>query len=335
MRLNRGTILLLGVSLLVVVVAVFFQQPLQSLLTQPTPTIPVRQLLPFDIAQTARQLSIYENDNVTEIDRIDDKWQITTATIEEENRETNHDFVVGILRLMAGIEYSRSFSADDLAQYGLAESPTRIEIMTADTSYRLQLGATNPDGDQLYIRLNDENDVYLVPAVFEFFNIMRLATEPPYSDVAVIDENVPDNLLFPDVFGYQITTFSIRDMRDGSRITYTQGDRGTWIIEGTVVNEDIEIDHVQAAVNVSQFLFLDVEPLDETVRESLTNVAILTLSMTTEDSQSYTMTVYTVEDIGYAGILNDGAEQIAYALPIDTVNLFFDMVTNPPYITSS
>jgi len=334
MRLNRGTVALLVISLCVVIAVGIFQQPIIALMTSPTPTSTVNQLLPFGLANEATRFVVRQGENFTQMERIDGVWQVTDGTMIDDSRETNNDFVVGLLRLIGTIEYSRVFEGDDLSQYGLETSTASIEITSLDATYNLQLGATNPDGDELYVQVNDNNQVYLVPAVFEFSNIMRLATEPPYQD-EVTEDALSDDLLFPDVFGYQIAEFTIQDMRDGSSITYTQGEQGTWMLDGTVVNPDIEVDHVQAAVNVSQFLFLDIEPLAQSVRDSLTDIAILTLSMTTTDNRSYTMTVYTLEDVGYAGILYDGTEREVYALPTDRVNLFFDMVTDPPYMTSS
>lgn len=334
MRLNRGTVALLVISLCVVIAVGIFQQPIIALMTSPTPTSTVNQLLPFGLANEATRFVVRQGENFTQMERIDGVWQVTDGTMIDDSRETNHDFVVGLLRLIGTIEYSRVFESDDLSQYGLETSTASIEITSPDATYHLQLGATNPDGDELYVQVNDNNQVYLVPAVFEFSNIMRLATEPPYQE-EVMEDALSDDLLFPDVFGYQIAEFTIQDMRDGSSITYTQGEQGTWMLDGTVVNPDIDVDHVQAAVNVSQFLFLDIEPLAQSVRDSLTDIAILTLSMTTTDNRSYTMTVYTLEDVGYAGILYDGIEREVYALPTDRVNLFFDMVTDPPYMTSS
>ncbi len=334
MQLNRGTISLLIISLVVVIAVGLFQQPLLSVLTPPTPTIEVKQILPFRIAQEAIKLTISRDSNFTTLERPDDVWQVTDATNLDDARITNDEMVDGILQLMAELEYMRKFESDDLAQFGLADSVTSIEIVTPEQQLRLTLGGTNPDRNNLYISVNDDNTVYLVPAVFEFSNIMRLATTPPYRDIVEADDNLPDNLLFPDVFGYQIMEFRIRDMRDGSVVIYQQGEQGTWILDGTVVNTEIEIDHVQAAVNVSQFLFLEIEPLESSVRESLTNLAILTLSMTTDDGRAYTMAVHAVDDRGYAGILDDGTTQKAYALPIGTVNSFFDMIIQPPYLTS-
>lgn len=333
MQLNRGTLGLLVLSLIVVIAVGLFQQPLLSVLTPPTPTLEIKQLLPFGIAQQATTLTIRHETDFTSLERIDGLWEVVSGTTKEDLRETNHDLIDGILQIMADIEYESKFESDDFAQFGLAESTSKVEITMGDEQIQIILGNTNPDGDNLYLRLNDVPTIYLVPAVFEFANIMRLASEPPYRDVTAQDENLPGNLLFPDVFGYQIQEFRIQDMRDNRVIIYRQGEQGTWILDGTVVNPNREIDHSQAAVNVSQFLFLEVEPLAQSVRESLTDVAILTLSMTTEDSRAYTMTVYPVEDIGYAGRLDDGKTTKLYALPNHTVNLFFDMVVQPPYET--
>lgn len=333
MRLNFNTIALLVLCLSVVVIVGLFQQPLQAMLNPATSTPTIQNLLPYNLSHIATQLIVQQGETFTQVDKIDGQWQIIGGTNLDDTRETNHDFVVGVLSLMSTFEYSRVFETEDLAQYGLSAPTASIEIRISDEAFTLKLGQTNPDGDSLYMQVDDTQTVYLVPAVFEFTNIMRLAILPPYLDVnPAQNDNLPGNLLFPDVFGYQIEEFMIRDRRDGSFITYRQGELGTWIIDGTVVNTEIEVDHVQSAVNVSQFLFLEIEPLEASVMESVIDLAILTLSMTIDDGQSYVMNVYSLEDIGYIGQLKEDANTSEYALPVDIINMFFDMVREPPYV---
>jgi hypothetical protein len=335
MRLNTKTIVLIILCLGIVIVVGIFQDPLQNMLISSSPTPSIQTMLPFDIDNQATQVIVRQGDDFTQIDKIDGLWQVVAGSNVDNSLETNHDFVVGLLSLMSTLEYSRVFTSEDLAQYGLDNSLATIAIRMPDTDYSLRLGQTNPDGDQLYMQVNDATDIYLVPAVFEFANIMRLASNPPYLDETpeVIGETLPDNLLFPDVFGYQVAEFKIRDGRDGSTITYTQGDQGTWIVDGSVVNTELEIDHVQAAINVSQFLFLAIEPADSAVMDAVTDLAILTLSITTQDDENYEMSVYAIDELGYVGRLRDAENTREYVLPTDTVNQFFDMVREPPYAT--
>lgn len=335
MRLNIKTIVFIIFCIGIVIIVGFLQEPLQDMLVTESPTPHIQTILPYDIDNQATQVIIRQGDDFTQIDRVEGRWQVVDGTNIDVTRVTHHDFIVGLLSLMSTFEYSRVFSSDDLAQFGLDNPSSTITIVVADSDYNLRLGQTNPDGDQLYIQIDDPSDIYLVPAVFEFENIVRLATNPPYIDEQpeVTNDTLSDNLLFPDVFGYQVAEFKIRDGRDGSEIVYTQGDLGTWIVDGTVVNTEIEIDHVQAAINVSQFLFLDIEPADESVMNAVTDLAILTLSLTTLDEEMYVMNVYTVEEFGYVGRLRGVANTREYLLPTDTINQFFDMVREPPYST--
>ena len=332
MRLNRSTLIVLGVSLLIIIGGLVLQEPLQNMVSPSTP-IPINKtILPSDIGIQATQLIIRQGNSFTQVDLVDELWQVTDASALDETRETHDEFVDGLLTLMSDFEYSSRFESDNLAQFDLQDVSSSIEIHTASATYSLKFGDTNPDGDQIYMMINDDPSIYLIPNVFELANIIKLATAPPYRQIQPEATATPtSNLLFPDIFGYQIAEFTIRDQRDGSFIRYTQGDLGTWIVEGTVVDDDQEIDHVQAAINVSKFLFLEIESLPQQVRESLTDVAILTLSMTTDDSQSYTMNVTTHDEIGFVGVLSDGSSSIAYPLDADTINLFFDMVRQPPY----
>lgn len=332
MQLNRGTIILLGVCILIILGGLVLQDPLQTLITPPTPTSAQKTILPDDLTTQATQLIIRQGEVFTQVDRVDAGWLVTDATHLDTSRETHRDFVDGLLALMTGFEYTSTFQSDDLEQFGLQDTIASIQIQTPTETYTLKLGNANPDGDSLYMMINDDPTIYLMPTVFEFRNIMRLALEPPYVQLTVeATEESSGNLLFPDIFGYQITEFVIRDQRDGSFIRYTQGELGTWIVEGTVVNEDREIDHVQAAVNVSQFLFLQVEQISTEVGEAVTNVSILTLSMTTEEGQTYTMNVISDDEFGYVGSLKDGATTKTVQLDPQIVNTFIGLVRQPPY----
>ena len=332
MQLNRRTLILLGFSIFIILGVLLFQDSIQTVIIPPTSTPSVQKLLPNTIAQDATQFIVREQDEFTQIDKIEGVWQVTDGTALDTTLETHSDFVDGILELMSGFEYISSFESDDLSQFGLDNSIASIEIQTETASYVLHLGRINPDGDRAYVMLNDNPTIYLMPTVFEFTKILELASAPPYRQL-VIEETpeVSNNLLFPDVFGYQITEFMIQDQRDGSFIRYTQGELGTWLVDGTLVNEAREINHVQAAINVSQFLFLDIEKLESSVMNSVTDLPILTLSMTSEDSKAYTMNIIVLDDVEYIGILDDGTQKLGYRLPTNTVNLFFDMVRQPPY----
>ena len=333
MQLNRKTLILLGCSVLIIMGVVLFQDSLKTAIVPAITSTPTLQtLLPFDIEDQAIQLTIRQQADFTQMQKFDGLWQITDGTNLDATRETHSDFVNGILDLMSGFEIISTFETDDLSQFGLDDSQASIEIVTESDNYTLHLGQINPDGDRVYVMLNGEPTVYLMPTVFEFTKIMELAIQPPYRQIVVEETpELSDNLLFPDVFGYQITEFMIRDQRDGSFIRYTQGELGTWIIDGTVVNTDRDINHVQAAINVSQFLFLDIEQLNASVINTVTDIPILTLSMTTEDSKAYTMDIMVVDEVEYIGILDDGTQKSGYRLPTDTINAFFDMVRQPPY----
>jgi hypothetical protein len=332
MRLNRKTLILLGGSVLIILGVLLFQDTVQATLIPPTETPVGQMLLPDDLAQQAIQMIIRQQADFTQIDKLNNSWQVTDGTAVDDSRETHSDFVDGLLGIMSGFNYISAFESDDLSQFGLDESMASIEIKTDTDDYLLQLGQINPDGDRIYVMLNDVSTVYLMPAVFEFSKVIELASAPPYRQIVVEETpELSDNLLFPDIFGYQITEFMIKDQRDGSFIRYIQGELGTWLVDGTIVNEELAINDVQAAVNVSQFLFLDIEPLATDVINSVTDVPILTLSMTTEDIKAYTMNVSVLNNAGYVGILDDGTEKNEYRLPTDTVNLFFDMVRYPPY----
>ena len=199
MQLNRRTLILLGCCGLIIIGVLAFQDPLQEIIIQPTLTPSIQTLLPNNIEQQATQFIVRQDDNFTQVDKIDALWQVTDGTVLDPSRETHSEFVVGLLQLMSGFEYISTFESDDLSQFGLDNSSASIEIQTEVDQYILHLGQINPDGDRVYVMLNDVPTIYLMPTVFEFTKIMQLAAEPPYRQfVAETTPDISDNLLFPD-----------------------------------------------------------------------------------------------------------------------------------------
>lgn len=332
MRLNRSTILILLACLLVILGASLFREPLNGLINPPSPTPLVQNLLPENIAQIASSLRIQEDDDFVQIDKIEGAWQIVDGTYLDNSLETYHDFVVGIIALTGEFEYASTFTSEDLKQYGLDTSQKLIHLQSPDRAYNLIIGHKNPDGNRYYVRFDTSNQIYLLPAVFEIDKILQLAQNPPYLQLSpeVTAEASNSKLLFPDVFGYQIASFEIQDKRDGSWIRYSQGEQGTWSLEGTYVDTTRPVNYGNVAVNVSLFLFMEVETSSQVVRNSVTDVSILTLSMTTFEEQTYTMyVVEPIADNGYV-VQIEGQSQVFIA-PVNRVNRFIDMIHLPPY----
>lgn len=161
MRLNRSTIILLLVSLVVIVGIVLFNNS-QSAQEAGTPT-----------PSSANAGPVFENvsaDAVNHIEVIDNlsgattvmtkdeggAWEIAEAT-NSTDRAVDQDAVTTGLADFVSLESADSFESDSLADFGLDQPSRSILVTTNDGSvYTLHIGDTNPNGDRYYALIEVE-----------------------------------------------------------------------------------------------------------------------------------------------------------------------------------
>lgn len=158
MRLNRGTFIFIVALLAVIALAVVVNNNQQQTVATPTPqpTQAIVRLFPeLDGARAAR-LEIRDNltGNSTVLTRDPSfLWAVaaTGATVPTENRIVDQVVVPTSLTSFANLSSTESFSADDLASFGLAQ-PTHTLTLTTDDGgvYTVHIGNANLTGNRYF-----------------------------------------------------------------------------------------------------------------------------------------------------------------------------------------
>jgi hypothetical protein len=185
MRLNRGTITLLVISLVVIGAVLVLNNNNQGTAPEPTtaasaaagplfPDINSEDVVSLEIRNT-------EDETVTRLTKDEaDLWTVAEAT-NSTARGTDQTKAVGTMDIFATMRYTDSFTADSLETFGLDTPTYQVSMSTADDiTMILQVGNTNPGESRYYVlRNNDNATVYLVNT-FDLDRVLDLIDEPPY-----------------------------------------------------------------------------------------------------------------------------------------------------------
>ncbi|MCB9450559.1 MAG: DUF4340 domain-containing protein [Anaerolineaceae bacterium] len=189
MRLNRGTLILLLVSLvIIVVVGLLGSQPPETAVT-PTPTGAGAGALFPAIADTENQNTINRfevTNNETGEHTIltkgeDGIWTIAEASFPQE-LDTDQLKAVGSMSVMASLEAFQQFSVDgSLADYGLDNPAYTLVLTDADgATYTLQIGLQSTITQRFFVLVNaDPGTVYVLPRDL-VSGLTSLVAQPPY-----------------------------------------------------------------------------------------------------------------------------------------------------------
>ena len=123
--------------------------------------------------------------------------------------------------LLSGPQTSRALNSqiDDPAKYGLDSPQTVVKLTTQGGDFlEIHLGDPTPDGENWYVRLADDDELFLVAGVWGEV-ISRLATKPPYAPKLF-------SLVEEDILGISVTY-------QGEQIAYALQD-GRWVIKNDV-----------------------------------------------------------------------------------------------------
>lgn len=189
MRLNRGTLILLLVSLgIIIIVGVLGSQPQESLVT-PTPTGEGAGALFPSIAETTDQGGINrfeitnnETGERTLLTKDDsDLWTITEASYAQA-LDTDQLKAVGSMSVMASLTAFQQFAVEgNLDDYGL-ENPAYTLVLTStdDTTYTLHIGLQSTITQRFFAQVNDDRGtVYVLPRDL-VSGLTSLVAQPPY-----------------------------------------------------------------------------------------------------------------------------------------------------------
>lgn len=186
MRMNRGTIILVVASILVIAAVLVFNN-IASAPDEGTPTPASSGGGPLfeDLsAETLTRLSLLNNtdDEQTVLSKDEGgAWSIEEATHSTE-RATDQDAAAQAATDFASLTANDSFTAENLADFGLEEPAYTLRAEGAEeTTYVVHIGNENPTGNRYYaLREGDEEPIiYLLPKT-SVDALLDLIAEPPY-----------------------------------------------------------------------------------------------------------------------------------------------------------
>ncbi len=117
-----------------------------------------------------------------------DVWTIEEASAPTE-RGTDQVTVVGSVGVFTSLQYTDRFRLDetqgDLDAFGLAQPASTMLVSGtdadgADFSAQLFVGNRNPSGQQVYTRIDDDEETIYLVSRTEVQNLSAYANEPPY-----------------------------------------------------------------------------------------------------------------------------------------------------------
>lgn len=174
MRLNRGTLILLLASLVVIAVVLVLSNNQASAPGADTTTpsafstaVTVGPLLPDLDATSVASVEITDNQagySTLLTKSGTDIWTIANATYSTD-RETDQAAAAEAVNNLVALQANDSFESDQLADFGLDDPAHVITITTADgTQHILYVGNKNPVGNRYYILVGTQQGEVPTPA---------------------------------------------------------------------------------------------------------------------------------------------------------------------------
>jgi len=190
MRLNRGTILLLLGSL-VVIVAVLLLNNQRTSAPDVTPTAtgapgagPIFPAI-ADVANQGNIVRFEVTDNIANTKIVMTKDDANVWTVEESastlDLATDQTKAVGTMSVLASLTATDSFTTENLADFGLDQPKYTMVLTDKDgNTYTLKIGNQSPANPRYYALVDeDTTTVYVVPKDL-VDNLIRQITEPPF-----------------------------------------------------------------------------------------------------------------------------------------------------------
>lgn len=342
MRLNRNTIILLLVSVIVIGAGLFLSnQPAEETDTDVVevergplfPDVEETSIVRWEIRDnTTEDLTILEKDD-------EDIWSITETT-SPLTGDVDQTEVVGSLGNLVDLEYLTSFPVDDnLADFGLTEPATTFTIVTADESeYTLQIGDQNPDGSGYYVRVGGQDEtIFRTASAFEITNLQALAAAPPYVATPTPTPEPVLNLpgeVFPDITTTDVVRVELRDNTNDEFLEVAINDDGEWqVTDGTYLDDEMVTDNVQSIVLVT--VAADIEAADGLEAGDLEPLGLAeparVVTVETNTGDIRTLQIGDADPSGsrYYALVDD-FETIA-VMPQNNVDDLFNFISSPPY----
>jgi hypothetical protein len=190
MRLNRGTVVLLAASLIVIVVVGIINSqratapdllPTATASTAAGPVFP--DIFSVDAQGTLNRLEIVDNVATTRFVMTKDAggvWTIAESAAPQE-LATDQTQAVGTMSNLASLTATDTFATDNLANFGLDQPRFTMTLGDAlGKTYSIKVGNQSPTNPRYYALVNDDTTtVYVVPKDIIDLLASKL-TNPPY-----------------------------------------------------------------------------------------------------------------------------------------------------------
>ncbi len=199
MRLNRNTLILLVVSLIVIVGALLLSNnPASAPDAEPEATEDVaKRLFPDLNSDTVFRFDIVNNTNgeATHLARSPEGvWYVEEATYALEGATVDQVQAVGRMDMFATLEAEDRFEVDDLEPFGLVEPQYTLSV-TTDTGevYTLHVGGKNAANNRYYALVGDDTSTVVTVAKFNLERFLfDLIEHPPYEPTPMPDLSIPE-----------------------------------------------------------------------------------------------------------------------------------------------
>ncbi|MFN8375001.1 MAG: DUF4340 domain-containing protein [Anaerolineae bacterium] len=241
MRLNRGTIALLVLSLVVIIaISIFSNQPPAA--ATPTPTVAGTSTGPVFASIDTSTVNRFEvrdlNSGQGTVMTRDAAlvWSVTEA-ITPGTTAVDQARINTQLGNFTTLNATDRFTATNLADFGLDAPDYTISITRLDgTINTVRVGNTNPGASRYYVMVDNQPDVILVQQA-SIAGMTSMITNPPYIPLPTATPGTvtPDTRrpLLTGITSDQITSLVIRDNATGASTTLTKDASLTWAITAT------------------------------------------------------------------------------------------------------
>jgi protein-disulfide isomerase len=183
MRLNSRTVILLIVSLVVIVAVLLITNPASAPSETPTPVAGSGPVFGDLDQSTISGITITNNATGEQTVLAKDDggaWAVTEAT-NSTDRATDQEAVSTALGVFAGLASSESFTADNLADFGLDSPDYTLTMAAADgTTYTVLVGNRTPANPRYYALINDDPSTIYAVQQTQVNQLTNLITTPPY-----------------------------------------------------------------------------------------------------------------------------------------------------------
>ncbi len=345
MRLNRNTLIILLISLVVIGVASVLLNNPPANTGNATPTAEgfVGRMFPDLALESVNGLRVRDEATSTETAYAQDAegtWNIAFTTLTTASLTTNltqttmDERVANIIAL----EAPESFITDDLVPFGLDAPAFTVTMTTRDNqTFTLKIGKKNPQNNRYYALLGeDTSKVYLLTGVGKIDPVTQLAATPPIvvpptpTPVPVLNTQGP---VFNTFDAAAMTRFEVRNNTTDEFIIIAKDDAGNWRVEDGTNKEDRLLDASVVTNFLTAFGFTPaVDGIEGADLERLgLSEPAYSLVATNANNQTYSIQVGAEDATGtryYA--LVDAYETVAVIekTGIDVVLL---LVSEPPY----